>query len=123
MIINGVIEGKTAKILVDTGASKPGQSYNMDFITNLAPSCTNKYDKLLVIKDRHSQRVFGIPGAPTKLILKTVPIYFKIRYFKILTGAWGPHRPGYFIQRYVASCLLFARIPSLPTSLARSLVY
>eukprot|EP01052_Picozoa_sp_SAG31_P038457 SAG31_NODE_5143_length_2718_cov_1.647957_3_plen_244_part_00 len=29
----------------------------MDFITNLAPSYTNKYDKLLVIKDRHPHLV------------------------------------------------------------------
>ena len=38
-----------------------GESYNIDFITDLPPSGTDGFDSILTIVDRFSQRVFCIP--------------------------------------------------------------
>ena len=41
--------------------SRIGESYNLDFITNLPPSGSEKHDSILSVTDRFSQRVFAIP--------------------------------------------------------------
>eukprot|EP01052_Picozoa_sp_SAG31_P000101 SAG31_NODE_3_length_45830_cov_42.279701_28_plen_748_part_00 len=52
---------KNTKITIMQLPSKIGESYNLDFITDLPPSGSEKHDQILTIVDRFSQRVFCIP--------------------------------------------------------------
>jgi hypothetical protein len=54
-------QNKSTKITIMQLPSKIGESYNLDFITDLPPSGSDKFDQILTIVDRFSQRVFCIP--------------------------------------------------------------
>eukprot|EP01052_Picozoa_sp_SAG31_P017925 SAG31_NODE_1249_length_9118_cov_23.165318_6_plen_761_part_00 len=66
-------QGKMNPVQVPTA---PGQSYNIDFLTDLAPSSVQKYNKLLVIIDRFSQRVFGLPCRDTDTAAETGALFY-----------------------------------------------
>jgi hypothetical protein len=50
--------GKRAAIQI---AHQIGESYNIDFLTDLPPPTEQKFDTAMIVVDRFSQRIFVIP--------------------------------------------------------------
>ena len=54
-------QSKHTKMSVMQLPTRIGESYNLDFITDLPPSGTDKFDTILTVVDRFSQRLFCLP--------------------------------------------------------------